>query len=61
MKAEVANQDASLSPGQFLDVGMRLDTLRNAVVVPAEAVQQGPDGSFVYVLNQDGGAGSVRP
>ena len=56
MKAEVANQDASLSPGQFLDVGMRLDTLRNAVVVPAEAVQQGPDGSFVYVLNQDGGA-----
>jgi multidrug efflux system membrane fusion protein len=56
MKAEVANVASNLVPGQFLDVGLRLDTLHGAVVVPAEAVQQGPEGSFVYVLSGDGGA-----
>lgn len=60
MKAEIsnnsANADSHLAPGQFLSVSLRLDTLRNAVTVPAEAVQQGPDGSFVYVLNGEGGA-----
>jgi len=56
MKAEIANADGRLASGQFLAVSLRLDTLRDAVVVPAEAVQQGPDGSFVYVLSEDGGA-----
>jgi multidrug efflux system membrane fusion protein len=56
MKAEIANADGRIEPGQFLAVSLRLATLRNAVAVPAEAVQQGPDGSFVYVLNADGGA-----
>jgi multidrug efflux system membrane fusion protein len=56
MKAEIANADASLTPGQFLAVNLRLDTLNNAVVVPAEAIQQGPEGTFVYVLSEDGGA-----
>jgi multidrug efflux system membrane fusion protein len=55
MKAEIANEDGRLAPGQFLAVSLRLDTLHDAVVVPAEAVQQGPDGSFVYVLNGEGG------
>lgn len=50
MKAELANGDESLAPGQFLDVTLALDTLRGAVTVPAEAVQQGPDGPFVYVV-----------
>jgi len=60
MKAEIpnsgANGDGNLAPGQFLAVSLHLDTLRDAVVVPAEAVQQGPEGSFVYVLGADGGA-----
>jgi len=56
MKAEIANSGEKLAPGQFLAVSLRLDTLHNAVVVPAEAVQQGPDGAFVYVLMADGGA-----
>lgn len=56
MKAEISNADSHLAPGQFLSVSLRLDTLRDAVTVPAEAVQQGPDGSFVYVLNGEGGA-----
>jgi multidrug efflux system membrane fusion protein len=60
MKAEIpndgANAGARLAPGQFLSVSLRLGTLRDAVVVPAEAVQQGPEGAFVYVLSKDGGA-----
>lgn len=58
MKAEIPNNDANtggrLAPGQFLVVGLRLDTLRDAVTVPAEAVQQGPEGSFVYVREGEG-------
>jgi multidrug efflux system membrane fusion protein len=50
VKAELTNTDAALAPGQFLDVTLVLDTLRDAVTVPAEAVQQGPDGPFVYAL-----------
>ena len=50
LKAELANADGALAPGQFLDVVLVLDTLRDAVTVPAEAVQQGPDGPFVYAL-----------
>ena len=60
MKARIANGDARLAPGQFLSVSLRLGTLHDAVVVPAEAVQQGPEGSFVYVLGREGGA-QMRP
>ena len=50
LTAELPNEDESLAPGQFLDVVLILDTLRDAVTVPAEAVQQGPAGAFVYAL-----------
>lgn len=54
MKAEIGNADGRLAPGQFLAVSLRLGTLRDAVTLPAEAVQQGPEGSFVYVLDGQG-------
>lgn len=53
MKAEIENRDEHLTPGQFLDVALTLETLRNAVTVPAEAIQQGPDGSLVFVVGGD--------
>jgi len=53
MKAVLANEDESLTPGQFLEVRLRIDTLPGAVTVPAEAVQQGPEGAFVFVLRPD--------
>lgn len=56
VKAELANAGGRFTPGQFLDVRLRLDLLREVVVTPAEAVQQGPAGSFVYVLMADGTA-----
>ncbi len=53
MKALLPNTDEKLTPGQFLNVALRLDTLKNAVTVPNEAVQQGADGNFIYVVKDD--------
>ena len=53
MKAQLANDGERLSPGQFVDISLGIETLAQAVTIPAEAVQQGPDGSFVYVVKTD--------
>lgn len=53
LKAIVANADEKLTPGQFVNVGLVLDTLKDAVVIPAEAVQQGAEGSFLFVAKAD--------
>ena len=54
MKAVLPNADESLTPGQFLNVGIVLDTLHDAVTIPVEALQQGQDGSLVFVVSADG-------
>ena len=54
MKAELANEDERLTPGQFLNVNLRLDTLDNIVAIPTPAVQQGADGNFAFVVKDDG-------
>lgn len=53
LKAVVTNDDEKLLPGQFVGVSLVLDTLKGAVVVPAEAVQQGAAGPFVFVTRED--------
>lgn len=53
MKAVLDNRDGSLTPGQFLNVGMVLEKLGDAVLVPNEAVQQGAEGNFLYVVKDD--------
>lgn len=53
MKAAVPNKDERLAAGQFLNVSLVLDVQKDAVTVPAEAVQQGPEGPFVYVAKAD--------
>jgi multidrug efflux system membrane fusion protein len=53
LKAEFPNPDLRLWPGQFVTVRLLIDTLRDVVTVPAAAVQQGPSGTFVYVLQND--------
>lgn len=58
MKAVLPNADRRLTPGQFLNISLGLDTLRDAVVIPGEAVQQGPQGSFVYAVVD--GAAQIR-
>jgi len=53
LKAQFANDDGGLFPNQFVNVRMKLDTLKNAIVVPPAAVQRGAQGMFVYVVQAD--------
>jgi multidrug efflux system membrane fusion protein len=55
LKATFDNQERILWPGQLVNVALTLDTLKNATVVPAEAVQAGQQGQFVYVVKADKG------
>jgi multidrug efflux system membrane fusion protein len=54
LKAAFANTDSMLWPGQFVNVALTLDTIEDATVVPAEAVQNGQQGQFIYVVKSDG-------
>ena len=60
LKAEFPNSETQLWPGQFVNVRLLIDTQRQVVVVPTAAVQRGPIGTFVYVVQQDSSA-AVRP
>jgi multidrug efflux system membrane fusion protein len=53
LKAEFPNPNIQLWPGQFINVRVLINTLRQVVVVPTAAVQRGPDGAFVYVVKED--------
>jgi multidrug efflux system membrane fusion protein len=59
-KAVLPNSENKLTPGQFLNVSLLLETLKQAVSVPNEAVQQGATGNFVYVVKDDHST-EVRP
>jgi membrane fusion protein, multidrug efflux system len=50
VKAVFDNRDHALFPSQFVNVRLLADTERAQVVVPAAAIQQGPQGAFVYVV-----------
>ncbi|HXZ15296.1 MAG TPA: efflux RND transporter periplasmic adaptor subunit, partial [Roseiarcus sp.] len=52
IKATFANQSLKLWPGEFVNVRMVVDTLKNAVVVPATAIRPGPSGPYVYLLTE---------
>jgi multidrug efflux system membrane fusion protein len=51
LKARFPNARQVLWPGQFVNVRLVLQTLRNAPAIPAAAVNQGPNGSYVYVID----------
>ncbi|HKA80485.1 MAG TPA: efflux RND transporter periplasmic adaptor subunit [Xanthobacteraceae bacterium] len=53
LKAEFPNANLQLWPGQFVNVRVLIDTLRQVVVVPTAAIQRGPNGAFVYLLKDD--------
>ena len=53
LKAEFANDDNALWPGQFVNIRLQVRTVANATTVPAQAVQRGPEGSYVYVVQDD--------
>jgi membrane fusion protein, multidrug efflux system len=59
LKAEFPNDNLQLWPGQFINVRVLIDTLRQVVVVPTAAIQRGPNGTFAYVL-KEGNTVTVR-
>ena len=60
LKAEFANDDRGLWPGQFVEVDLALAEQADAVLVPSTAIQVGQQGSFVFVVGDDGTA-AVQP
>jgi multidrug efflux system membrane fusion protein len=60
LKAQFANEDLSLFPNQFVNVRMLVDTKAGATVIPAAAVQRGTPGTFVYAVDPETKAVSVR-
>jgi len=53
LRAQFDNVDAALWPGQFVNVSVRLYEQVDAIVIPSPAVQNGPQGQYVYVVGPD--------
>jgi len=53
LKAEFPNEDERLWPGEFVRVRMLVDTRKDAVTIPAVALQRGPEGFYVWVVKPD--------
>lgn len=60
LKATFDNQDTRLWPGQFVNVALTLGTDAQALTVPAESVQIGQSGAYVFVVTPDSIA-EIRP
>jgi len=53
LRASFPNAKRLLWPGELIDARLLLETRRNGLTIPASAVQQGPNGSFVWVISPD--------
>jgi multidrug efflux system membrane fusion protein len=54
LKANFANKDHKLWPGELVNARLLVDTRHNGLTVPASVVQQGAQGAYAYVINPDG-------
>jgi len=53
LKASFPNDDNSLFPNQFVNARLLVETLHNAILIPAAGLQRSQQGSFVYVVKPD--------
>ena len=53
LKAIFANTDNVLWPNQFVNAHLLLNTIKDAIIIPAAAIQRGPQGTFVFVVKPD--------
>lgn len=60
LKALFTNNEDILFPNQFVNIQLLVDTLQNVTVIPTAAIQHGPDGTFVFLLNSNNTV-SVKP
>jgi multidrug efflux system membrane fusion protein len=56
LKGVFDNKDGALFPNQFVNIRLLVDTLQNQLVIPTVAVQNGQQGTFVYVVDNAEGA-----
>jgi multidrug efflux system membrane fusion protein len=54
LKAMFANADEKLWPGDFVNARVLLDVRRDVLVIPAPAIQRGPEGVFTWVVKPEG-------
>jgi membrane fusion protein, multidrug efflux system len=59
LKAVFNNDKNLLFPNQFVNVHLLVDTRRNLTIVPAAAIQRGPQGTYVYVV-QNGNTAKIQ-
>jgi multidrug efflux system membrane fusion protein len=59
-KAVFENPDNSLWPNQFVNVHLLLETRKDAITMPVAAIQRGPQGTFVYAVD-DKNTVQVKP
>jgi RND family efflux transporter MFP subunit len=53
VKAEFANRDTTLWPGQYVNTRVTVQTIKDAIVIPDNAIITNAQGTFVYVLDKD--------
>jgi len=53
LKAVFDNTDYALFPNQFVNIHLLVDVDKGAVIIPVAAIQQGPNGNFVFVVKSD--------
>ncbi len=51
LKSTFSNENNVLFPNQFVNVHMLVDIKKDLVIVPASAIQRGPQGTYVYVVS----------
>ncbi|MFT4099301.1 MAG: efflux RND transporter periplasmic adaptor subunit, partial [Rhodoblastus sp.] len=54
IKAVFPNADLALWPGQFVNIKLTTEILKDVIVAPTASVQRGPSGAFVYAVKDDG-------
>ena len=53
LRAMFPNDDEALSPNEFVNIQLLVDTLRQAVLVPTSAVLSGAPGNYVYLVDKN--------
>ncbi|HEX7086612.1 MAG TPA: MdtA/MuxA family multidrug efflux RND transporter periplasmic adaptor subunit [Vicinamibacterales bacterium] len=60
LRATFANADEQLFPNQFVNVRLRVRTIRDTTVIPSAAVQRASFGTFVYVIKPEDSTVTIR-
>jgi multidrug efflux system membrane fusion protein len=61
LKASFNNQDFLLFPNQFVNIKLLVKKITNAITDPTSAVQHGPNGTFVYLVNKERNKVNIQP